>query len=125
MIFGINTTSDISKLLYIISRAVRRVKFGTILKYHESDLCQISRTNNSITYTNNIVKTVVLNKRDLVRESFSRSSGSAYIIFFEFPFFFLFKTKAAPAVVVKNNKTFPDPRCSSPLPRIFCETSGL
>ena len=27
MIFGINTTSDISKLLYVISRAVRRVKF--------------------------------------------------------------------------------------------------
>ena len=35
MIFGINTTSDISKLLYEISRAVRRVKFETILKYHE------------------------------------------------------------------------------------------
>ena len=35
VIFGINTTSDISKLLYEISRAVRRVKFATILKYHE------------------------------------------------------------------------------------------
>ena len=34
MIFGINTTSDISKLLYLISRAVRRVKFETILKFH-------------------------------------------------------------------------------------------
>ena len=34
-IFGINTTSDISKLLYVISRAVRRVKLETILKYHE------------------------------------------------------------------------------------------
>ena len=43
MIFGINTTSDISKLLYVISRAVRRVKFetktlnitsGTYAKYH-------------------------------------------------------------------------------------------
>ena len=34
MIFGINTTSDVSKLLYVISRAVRRVKFETILKYH-------------------------------------------------------------------------------------------
>ena len=42
VIFGINTTSDISKLLYVISRAVRRVKFETILnitsgiyaKYH-------------------------------------------------------------------------------------------
>ena len=33
---------DISKLLYIISRAVRRVKFETILKYHSSYLCQIS-----------------------------------------------------------------------------------
>ena len=31
----INTTSDISKLLYVISRAVRRVKFETILKYYE------------------------------------------------------------------------------------------
>ena len=28
--------SDISKLLYVISRAVRWVKFETILKYHES-----------------------------------------------------------------------------------------
>ena len=45
VIFGINTTSDISKLLYVISRAVRRVKFETILKYHEWYLCQISRTN--------------------------------------------------------------------------------
>ena len=27
--------SDISKLLYVISRALRRVKFETILKYHE------------------------------------------------------------------------------------------
>ena len=35
MIFGINTTSDISKKLYVISRAVRPVKFETILKYHE------------------------------------------------------------------------------------------
>ena len=42
MIFGINTTSDISKLLYVISRAVGRVKFETILKYHEWYLCQIS-----------------------------------------------------------------------------------
>ena len=44
MIFGINTTNDISKLFYIISRAViRRVKFGAILKYHKWYLCQISR----------------------------------------------------------------------------------
>ena len=48
VIFGINTTSDISKLLYVISRAVRRVKFETILKYHEWYLCQISRTNHAI-----------------------------------------------------------------------------
>ena len=45
MIFGINTTSDISKLLYGISRAVGRVKFETILKYQ---ICQTSRTNNAI-----------------------------------------------------------------------------
>ena len=38
VIFGINTTSDISKLLYVISRAVRRVKSETILKYHEKFL---------------------------------------------------------------------------------------
>ena len=35
MIFGINTTSDISKLLYVISRAVRRLKYETVLEYHE------------------------------------------------------------------------------------------
>ena len=39
--FGINTTSDISKLFYVISQAVRRVKFETILKYHKWHLCQI------------------------------------------------------------------------------------
>ena len=43
MIFGINTTSDISKLFYIISRAVR-----AILKYHKWYLCQISRTIHAI-----------------------------------------------------------------------------
>ena len=37
-----NTTSDISTLLHVISRAVRRVNFETILKYHEWYLCQIS-----------------------------------------------------------------------------------
>ena len=35
--------SDISKLLYVISRAVRRVKFEKILNYHEWYLLQISR----------------------------------------------------------------------------------
>ena len=34
--------SDISKLLYVISWAVRRVKSETILKYHEWYLCHIS-----------------------------------------------------------------------------------
>ena len=48
MIFVINTTSDISKLLYVISRAVRWVKFETILKYHKWYLCQMSRTNHAI-----------------------------------------------------------------------------
>ena len=42
------TTSDISKLLYVISQAVRRVKFETIFKYHEWYLCQISHTNHAI-----------------------------------------------------------------------------
>ena len=40
--------SDISKLLYVISQAVRRVKFETILKYHEWCLCQIPHTNHAI-----------------------------------------------------------------------------
>ena len=40
--------SDISKLLHVISRAVRRVKFETILKQHEWYLCQISHTNLAI-----------------------------------------------------------------------------
>ena len=30
-----HTTSDISKLLYVIWQAIRRVKFETIFKYHE------------------------------------------------------------------------------------------
>ena len=37
-----------SKLLYVISRAVRQVKFETILKYQKWYLCQISRTNHAI-----------------------------------------------------------------------------
>ena len=41
-------SSDISKLLYVISRTVRRVKFETILKYHEYYLCQISGTNHAV-----------------------------------------------------------------------------
>ena len=48
MIFGINTTSDDSKLLYVSLRAVRRVKFETILKYHKWCLCQISCTSQAI-----------------------------------------------------------------------------
>ena len=48
VISGINATSDISKLLYVISRAFGQVKFETILKYHEWYLCQIPRTNRAI-----------------------------------------------------------------------------
>ena len=44
----LNTMSDILKLLYVISWAVRWVKFKTILKYHEWYLCQISWTNHTI-----------------------------------------------------------------------------
>ena len=44
-IFGINTTKLWYLLLYVISRAVRRVKLETIFKYLEWYLCQISRTN--------------------------------------------------------------------------------
>ena len=36
--------------LYIISQAVRREEFGTILKYHEYYLCQISHTNQGIIF---------------------------------------------------------------------------
>ena len=39
MIFGIKTTSDISKLFYIISRAVRRVKFWAILPNLKYNSC--------------------------------------------------------------------------------------
>ena len=42
------STSRGSPLLYVVSRAVRRVKFETILKYYEWYLCQISRTNHVI-----------------------------------------------------------------------------
>ena len=48
VIFGINITIDISNVLYVILRAVKRVKFETILKYHEWYFCQISRTNHAI-----------------------------------------------------------------------------
>ena len=48
VIFSINNTSDISKLLYVISWAVRRVEFEKILKHHEWYLCQISRSNHAI-----------------------------------------------------------------------------
>ena len=48
MIFGINTTSDISKSLSVISRAVRRVKFETIF--------EISR----VVFTPNITHKIVL-----------------------------------------------------------------
>ena len=48
MIFGINTTSDILKLLYVILPAVKQVKFEAILKYHEWYSCQTSRTNHAI-----------------------------------------------------------------------------
>ena len=40
--------SDISKLLYVISRAIRQVEFETILKYDKWYLCQISDTNHAI-----------------------------------------------------------------------------
>ena len=40
--------SDISKLLYVISRTVRRVKFETILKYQKWYSYRISRTNHII-----------------------------------------------------------------------------
>ena len=48
VIFGRNTTSDISKLLHVIWRAVTRMKFETNLKYHERYLWQISITNHAI-----------------------------------------------------------------------------
>ena len=48
VIFGINTTSDISKLLYVISRAVRRVTFETIWNITSGIYTQISGTNHAI-----------------------------------------------------------------------------
>ena len=46
--FSINTTSDILKMLYVISQAMRRVKFETILKYHKWYSYQISHTIHAI-----------------------------------------------------------------------------
>ena len=43
-----NIMSNISKLFYVISRAIRWLKFETILKYHKWYLCKISRTNHAI-----------------------------------------------------------------------------
>ena len=40
--------SDISKLLYVISRAIRGVKLDLILKFHKWYLCQISHSNYAI-----------------------------------------------------------------------------
>ena len=45
MIFGINTTSNISAVFYI-----NFIKFGAILKYRKWYLCQISRTIHAITF---------------------------------------------------------------------------
>ena len=59
-IFGINTTRDISKLLYVISQAVRRVKFETILKCHMWYLCQISSTNRLLFVNNTTRKRFVI-----------------------------------------------------------------
>ena len=39
---------SISKFLHLISRAVKRVKFEAILKYHKWYLCRISHTNHAI-----------------------------------------------------------------------------
>ena len=58
MIFGINTTSDISKLF---SRAVGRVKFEAILKYHEWYLCEMSGKNLAII----IILFILLPAKDL------------------------------------------------------------
>ena len=38
----------VTRPVYVVSRAVRRVKFETILKYHEWYLCQISRKTHAI-----------------------------------------------------------------------------
>ena len=48
LIIGINTTTDILRLLYVILRAVRQVKFETILKYHKWYLCQIVKIKKKI-----------------------------------------------------------------------------
>ena len=47
-IWHINTTSDILKLLHVLSGDLTQVKFETILKYHEWYLCQISHENHAI-----------------------------------------------------------------------------
>ena len=44
----VNTTSDISIFLYVISRAFRRVKFETILKYQSGIYAKYHVKNNAI-----------------------------------------------------------------------------
>ena len=63
---------NVSKLLYVMSRAVRRVKFETILKYHKWYLCQISRTNHAITYTDITWHCVITVRSDDVKVLKSR-----------------------------------------------------
>ena len=85
MIFGINTTSDISKLFYIISRAVRRVKFGAILKYHKWYLCQISRAIHAINCLYyNLRNSVIYNAMCLFLSSCFASSASKLVLKFLF-----------------------------------------
>ena len=55
--------SDISKLLYVISRTVRQMKFETILKYHEWYLRQISLRKHAIVYTTTHKRFVILTCR--------------------------------------------------------------
>ena len=80
MIFGINTTSHISKLLYVISRAVRRVKFETILKlsWNTTALSQ-SNCRNFICSSINIYISFCFLKLFLTKIRFLRTRYNCFI----------------------------------------------
>ena len=82
MIFDINITCGISKLLFVISRAVKRVKFETILKYHEWYLCQISCPNHAVTVVSDL-REVISKQTPHLYKHLIRDAKYGKMLFFE------------------------------------------
>ena len=73
------TRMEKTKLLYVISRAVRWVKFETILKYHECYLCQISRTNHDISCLYYYLQRVVISTCRYFKWSWNTTALSQWL----------------------------------------------